>query len=234
LIATISDSAVTIVKAGSVTITALFTPTDSSNYETSTITATLTIDKASQTSLLISSPTTIAFGQSLNLQTSGGEGTGTVTYLVLSSTPANLCSISGSSLTSTGVGSCTITATKASDDNYLAETSSVTTITITTGSATATISFTSATFTFGITNPITVTTSVAGVVRFSANGKLIKNCKARATTLTGPFTATCSYRPDTRRPLTITAILTPTDTRFATRTSTSGTFFVARRTGTRS
>jgi len=232
-IATISDSAVTIVKAGSVTITALFTPTDSSNYETSTITATLTITKASQASLTITT-TTVAFGQTLSLQTAGGEGAGTVTYLVLSSTPANLCSIAGSSLTSTGVGSCTITATKASDDNYLAETSTVTTITITTGSATATISFSSTSFTFGITNPITVTTSVAGVVRFSANGKLIKNCKARATTLTGPFTASCSYRPDTRRPLTITAVLTPTDTRFATRTSTSGTFLVARRTGTRS
>jgi uncharacterized repeat protein (TIGR02543 family) len=205
-----------------------------SNYESATSTAaTFTFSKANQPSLLISSDTTVAFGQTLSLLTSGGDGTGTVTYLVLSSTPANLCSISGSSLTSTGVGSCTVTATKASDDNYLAETSSVTTITITTGSATATISFTSTTFTFGITNPITVTTSVAGVVRFSANGKLIKNCKARSTTLTGPFTATCSYRPDTRRPLTITAVLTPTDTRFATRTSTSGTFLVGRRTGGR-
>ena len=76
-----------------------------------------------------------------------------------------------------------------------------------------------------------MTTSVAGKVRFSANGKVIKNCKARATTLTGPFTATCSYRPDTRRPLTITAILTPTDNRFASRTSASGTFLVGRRVG---
>ena len=228
LIATISDSAVTIVKAGSVTITALFTPTDSANYETSTITATLTIDKANQASLLISSDTTVAFGSTLTLTTSGGSGVGSLSF-----TPSGDCSISGSTLTPTQVGSCTVTATKASDDNYLAETSSVTTITITTGSATATISFTSTSFTFGITNPITVTTSVAGSVRFSANGKLIKNCKARSTTLTGPFTATCSYRPDTRRPLTITAILTPTDTRFATRTSTSGTFLVGRRTGTR-
>ncbi|MTA84911.1 MAG: hypothetical protein F2554_03455, partial [Actinobacteria bacterium] len=69
LIATISDSAVTIVKAGSVTITALFTPTDSANYETSTITATLTIDKANQASLLISSDTTVAFGSTLTLTT---------------------------------------------------------------------------------------------------------------------------------------------------------------------
>jgi hypothetical protein len=227
LIATISDSAVTIVKAGSVTITALFTPTDSANYETSTITATLTIDKAGQASITITT-TTVAFGQTLSLLTSGGSGTGSLSF-----TPSGDCTISGSTLTPTQVGSCTVTATKASDDNYLAETSSVTTITITTGSATATISFTSATFTFGITNPITVTTSVAGVVRFSANGKLIKNCKARSTTLTGPFTATCSYRPDTRRPLTITATLTPTDTRFAARTSTSGTFLVGRRTGGR-
>jgi hypothetical protein len=200
-----------------------------SNYESATSTAaTFTFSKANQSSLLISSDTTVAFGQTLSLLTSGGSGTGSLSF-----TPSGDCTISGSTLTPTQVGSCTVTATKASDDNYLAETSSVTTITITTGSATATISFTSATFTFGITNPITVTTSVAGVVRFSANRKLIKNCKARSTTLTGPFTATCSYRPDTRRPLTITATLTPTDTRFAARTSTSGTFLVGRRTGGR-
>ena len=229
LIATISDSSVTIVKAGSVTITALFTPTDSANYETSTITATLTINKAAQASLAITSATTVAFGSTLNLTALGGSGVGSVSFAVSSGD----CTISGSILTPTQVTSCSITATRESDDNYLAETSTVTTITITTGSATATLSFSSASLTFGVSNQVTVTASVAGTVRFSVNTKVIKNCKARPTTLTGPFTATCSYKPDTRRPLTITAVLTPTDTRYATRTSTSGTFLVARRAGGR-
>jgi len=199
-----------------------------SNYESATSTAaTFTFSKANQASIFISSDTTVAFGSTLALTTSGGSGGGSVSFAVSSGD----CTISGSSLTATAVTSCIITATKAEDDNYLAETSTATTITITTGSATATLSFSSLTFTFGITNVITVTASTPGVVRFSANGKVIKACKARATTLTGSLTATCSYRPDTRRPLTITAVLTPTDTRYATRTSVSGTFLVARRVG---
>jgi len=98
-----------------------------------------------------------------------------------------------------------------------------------------TLSFTLASFTYGVTTPITVTTSVAGTVRFLANNKVIKNCKARPTsTLNSSFIATCSYRTSTRRQLTITAILTPTNTGFSTLTSTSGTFHVARRSENRS
>ena len=227
-VVSISGVTLTVEGGGTVTITALFTPSDISNYETAITTTTITVNRASQLALSITS-TTVAFGENLTVVTTGGSGSGSVTLTKVSGN----CTVSGITLTPTSTGSCDITATKSSDDNYLAETSTVTTITITTGSATATISFTSLTFTFGVTNPITVTTSVAGKVRFLVNNKVIKNCKARSTTLTGPFTATCSYKPDTRRPLTITAVLTPTDTRYATRTSASGTFLVARRTGAR-
>jgi hypothetical protein len=104
---------------------------------------------------------------------------------------------------------------------------------VVTGSATATIAFASTTMTFGITNAITVTVSTAGKVRFSANGKVIRNCKEVSTVSSGSITATCSYRPATRRPLTITARLSPTDTNIAERTSTSAQFLVGRRTGVR-
>ena len=98
-----------------------------------------------------------------------------------------------------------------------------------------TLSFDLASFTYGVTTPITVTTSVAGTVRFLANNRVIKNCKARPTsTLNGSFTATCSYRTGTRKPLTITAILTPTNTGLVARTSRSGPFLVAIRSGNRS
>ena len=142
------------------------------------------------------------------------------------------CTISTATLTSSSIGSCSVTATKAADSNYLAE-STTATITITTGSAIATIAFASTTMTFGITNAITVTVSTAGKVRFSANGKVIRNCKEVSTVTSGSITATCSYRPATRRPLTITARLTPTDSNIAPRTSTSAQFLVGRRTGGR-
>ena len=227
-VATISGNSVTITGAGSTTLTALFTPTDTNNYETATITSLLTVAKASQSTLTITS-TSVPYGQSLSLITSGGSGTGLLSFVVSSGN----CSVTTATLTSSSTGSCSVTATKEADTNYLEE-STTTTITITTGSATATITFSSTSFTFGITNTITVTTSTAGKVRFEANGRVIKSCTARPTVTSGSITATCNYKPATRRPLTITARLTPTDLGFAERVSTSATFFVARRTGNRS
>jgi uncharacterized repeat protein (TIGR02543 family) len=227
-VATILGNSVTITGAGSATLTALFTPTDTENYETATITALLTVSQASQSPLTITS-TTVSYGDDLTLTTSGGSGTGALTFVVNTGN----CSITNATLTSTSTGMCSVTANKASDSNYLAE-STTATITVTTGSATATIAFSSTTLTFGISNPITVTVSTAGSVRFSANGRVIKNCKSITTITSGTITATCNYRPATRRPLTITARLTPTDLNIAPRTSTSAQFLVQRRTGVRS
>ena len=198
-------------------------------YESATSTSlTFTFSKASQSTLTITT-TTIAYGEVLALAASGGSGGGSLSFARVDGT----CSVSGSNLTPTATGSCTITATKASDSNYLAETSSVTTITITAGSASASIAFASTTFTFGITNTITITTSTEGTVSFKANGKIIKYCKSKATVTAGSITATCAYRPSTRRPVAITATLTPTDTNISPKVSTSSLFQVVRRTGAR-
>jgi len=214
--------------AGTYTITpssASLSPGTVSNYAFSYDTATLTIAQATQSTLTITS-TTVAYGETLTVATSGGSGSGDVSLNLISGN----CTVSGVTLTPTATGSCLITATKASDTNYQAVTSAQVSITITTGSATATISFSSTTFTFGTTNTITITASTAGSVRFSANGKLIKYCKSRSTALSSPFTATCSYRPSTRRPVTITATLTPTNLNIAEKVTTSQAFLVTRRT----
>jgi sugar lactone lactonase YvrE len=55
------------------------------------------------------------------LSTSGGSGTGAVSYTLLSGP----CTLSGSTLTATGLGRCVVTATKAADDTYAAATSSL-------------------------------------------------------------------------------------------------------------
>ena len=87
---------------------------------------TLTISRISQASLTVST-TSATYGQSLSLATSGGSGTGSVSWQVVSGT----CSVSGSTLTPGDAGSsCVVRATKAQDTNYVAVNSSDTTITV--------------------------------------------------------------------------------------------------------
>ncbi len=74
-------------------------------------------------------PSSIVDGETAALSTTGGSGTGVVTYAVISG--SSNCSISGSTLTGTSVGSCAVTATKAADANYSATTSSPITVTVT-------------------------------------------------------------------------------------------------------
>lgn len=90
--------------------------------------ASLTVNKASQSTLTVSS-TSGTYGSSISLTSSGGSGTGAVTFAVTSAGSAG-CSISGgTTLNATSPGTCTVTATKATNANFLAESSSATTIT---------------------------------------------------------------------------------------------------------
>jgi len=77
------------------------------------------IAKAEQPALQVVAANTMPFPGTLSLSTSGGTGTGAVTYQV-----SGTCTISGSILTSTGPGTCSVTATKASDGTYGSVTSS--------------------------------------------------------------------------------------------------------------
>jgi hypothetical protein len=61
------------------------------------------------------------------LSTTGGSGTGAVTYAVASGT----CTISGSTLSATAAGTCTVTAKKAADTSYLEATSAAVSVTVT-------------------------------------------------------------------------------------------------------
>ncbi|MBP6043507.1 MAG: InlB B-repeat-containing protein [Rhodoluna sp.] len=84
---------------------------------------------ASAQSALSVTSTSGTFGSSLTLSTSGGSGSGAVTYSVSNGTAAG-CSISGSTLSFTSVGTCLVTATKAADASYLVASSAATTVTI--------------------------------------------------------------------------------------------------------
>lgn len=66
-------------------------------------------------------------GSSLTLATSGGAGSGAVTFNVVSGTAAG-CSVTGGALSATAAGTCIVTATKASDSADLAVSSTPTTV----------------------------------------------------------------------------------------------------------
>ena len=77
-------------------------------------------------------------GTPLTLTTSGGSGTGTVTYSVVDGT-ATGCTVTGGALSAQGAGTCIVTASKAGDATYLSISSTPTTVSLV---ATPVLSFT--------------------------------------------------------------------------------------------
>ena len=101
------------------------------NYEDFTIALTITLtEKDNQQALRITGGTAVVYGQPLQLGTSGGSGSGAVTYTVTNGTGEATIDSNGV-LTPVRIGSVTVTATKAGDSEYNAVTSSPVEITIT-------------------------------------------------------------------------------------------------------
>ena len=76
------------------------------------------------TLVVVPNPTDIYVGGTASLSTTGGGGTGAVTYSLM----AGPCSLSGSVLTGTGEGFCDVSATKAADSVYASTTSEYATV----------------------------------------------------------------------------------------------------------
>ena len=103
----------------------------SDNYENSTVNVKITLTaKDDQAALTLTGGTTVVYGQTLQLGTSGGSGTGTVTYAVTNGTGQATIDATGL-LTPVKVGTVKVKATKAEDANYNAITSAEVEITIT-------------------------------------------------------------------------------------------------------
>ena len=101
-----------------------------SNYNISFVNGAMSVTRATQNVLTVTT-SQVVYGTSVVLGSTGGSGTGDVTYVVTSAGTAG-CSISSDTLTTTGdVGSsCTVTATKAQSTNYNAASSVAKTITV--------------------------------------------------------------------------------------------------------
>ena len=101
------------------------------NYEDFTITLNITLtEKDDQAALKLTGGTTVVYGQTLQLGTSGGSGSGAVTYTITDVDGQATIDADGK-LTPVKVGTVKVKATKAADANYNAITSAEVEITIT-------------------------------------------------------------------------------------------------------
>ncbi len=119
--------------AGAKDDTVKWTVTISShNYAAFTKDVTLTLtDKDDQAALTLTGGTTVVYGQTLQLGTSGGSGTGAVTYAVTNGTGEATIDAATGKLTPVKVGKVKVSATKAGDASYNSITSAEVEITIT-------------------------------------------------------------------------------------------------------
>ncbi|MCX8529785.1 MAG: fibronectin type III domain-containing protein, partial [Rhodoluna sp.] len=134
--------------------------------------------RGNQATLSMASASSVDYGSTISLSTTGGSGTGSVSY-----STTGTCSVSGATLTVGNAGSaCTVTATKALDAQYLAQTTAAQTITIN-RAAQATLTVSSiAGLKHGQTMTLTATGgSGTGAITYTASGA----CTVSGATLTG-------------------------------------------------
>ncbi|MBA4696885.1 MAG: fibronectin type III domain-containing protein [Legionella sp.] len=104
-------------------------PGDATYNAAPVLSATVTATQASQGSLVLTAnPSTISFNGTSTLSTSGGSGIGAISYSLVSG--SSDCALSGSTITGTAVGNCSVKATKAGDGNYLSVDSNIEVITV--------------------------------------------------------------------------------------------------------
>ena len=124
--------------SSSYSVTAAFTDGDGNYTDSSDSDGPVSPGVADQATLAVTS-TSGTFATPLTLTTSGGSGTGAVTYALDGGSTATGCAVSTGQLTSTSAGTCVVTATKAADTNYNVISSVPTTITLAPASSTTTV-----------------------------------------------------------------------------------------------
>jgi MBG domain (YGX type)/Concanavalin A-like lectin/glucanases superfamily len=195
---TLSGATATVTGVGSSIITGNFTPTDATNFVSGgTTTMTVTVQQGPQPTTLAISSTTGTYGANVALTTTGGNGGGANSFVV----DSGPCTIggAGSTLISSGAGTCMVTATKAANGNYLATSSVSTAITIAKQTPTFTWSGVSKVYgdIFALTTP---TSSTPGTWTYSSGTTSVVTLSGETATVVGNGSSL------------ITATFTPTDT----------------------
>jgi hypothetical protein len=111
----VSGSTLTATGVGTCTITA--TKAGDASFAPATATVNVTVSRANQALLtVIANPASVAIGGSTTLSTTGGSGTGAIIYSI--QLGAGFCNLNGNTVTGQVMGSCTIRAAKAGDENF--------------------------------------------------------------------------------------------------------------------
>ncbi|NVN97701.1 MAG: hypothetical protein HXX17_00115, partial [Geobacteraceae bacterium] len=156
----------------------------------------LVISQAAQTTLAVTGlPTTAIYGQSgIVASTTGGSGTGVLNYSASGSTACTVNPTSGAVTITSGTGSCSLSATKATDTNYTAATSTAVSITI--SQAPQSLSFgTPPTLVYGgATATVSASSSVGLAVFFSSQTPSV--CTVGGSTVTTLSAGICTIAAD--------------------------------------
>ena len=89
------------------------------------------------------------------------------------------------------------------------------------------------TATYKASSSLVATVSLSGKVTFFSQGKRIAGCLNVPTTGSGPYTATCAWKPTNRGSVAVTAVYTPTAFPSNAQTLSWGKIFVLNRSGNR-
>ncbi len=163
-----SDATYTMTSA-STACSVIFNQAGDTNYTAAPpVTETVTATLAGQAALAVTGvPVTAqAYGTNFTVGSTGGSGTGSVTFAA-----TGACSNTGATVTMTsGSGTCSVTATKASDSNYTSTTSAAATVGAIQATAVVTLSNLTQTYS-GAPEPATVSTVPTGLtLTFSYTG----------------------------------------------------------------
>jgi hypothetical protein len=217
----INGTALTPTAAGSCVVTA--TKAADTQYDATSDTQTITINRADQSTQLTLALTTVIYGQTLSLSGSGGNGNGAVSYAISSGT----CTLNGSTLTPGDAASlCEVEITRAQSANYNALTSSPIAITIQRATPTVgSLILSRQTFgnaPFSITSPSADynSASVAGTWSYASAQNSVATVNGSTATITGGGTSV------------ITATFSPTDSVNFTTATTNATLTVDKATPT--
>ncbi len=183
---TISGSVLTSTVAGSCSVVAT-KAADATYGSASSSAVTVTVNLSSQSALVLSAnPASLNVNDTSSLSSSGGSGTGAVSYTVVSGP----CSITGSTLTATGAGTCSVSASKAADGTYSAATSAPVSVTVGLApQASLVLSASPGSVSVGATSTLSTSGgSGTGTVSYSLSGG---PCTLVGNTLTGTGSGSC-------------------------------------------
>ena len=186
-VATIAGSTLTIVGAGTATITA--NQASTANYLAATTTATITVSQATPILSSFVVPTKVIGNAAFTIPAPTTNSNGLITYT--SSNPA-VATIAGSTITIVGVGTCTITADQASTTNYLAGTITANFVVNQITTVLSGFSVTAKQFAGADFNLVAPTTNSPGTLTYTSSNAAVATIVGTTVTIVGVGSSTIS------------------------------------------